>query len=367
MKGRSPRPPWVPGYLPVTHYVTAKEPQVSEYDGHQYVGIDLHRRRSVIVRQTDDGVQLSAVRILNDPVALGLQIEQAGRDPDVVLEATYGWYWAADVLQAAGARVHLAHPLGVKGFAYRRVKNDIRDAEDLADLLRMGRLPEAWIAPPQVRELRELVRYRAKLVALRSGLKAQVHAVLAKAGVLIPASDLFGIDGRARLEQTALAGPYAQRVASLLKLIDELDSEEAVFNRRIAERLRDHAGYRAIQQLPGIGTTLAAVLVAEIGDVHRFASADRLCSWAGLTPRHYESDTVVRRGHVTKHGSKLVRWAVVEAIQRKTTPKITEDRARIEARRGRNIAKIAAARKLLTLVYYGLRDGQIRALARQTA
>ncbi|MEV8563839.1 IS110 family transposase [Streptomyces sp. NPDC051917] len=340
---------------------------MSEYDGHQYVGVDLHRRRSVIVRQTDDGVQLSAVRILNDPVALGLQIEKAGPDPDVVLEATYGWYWAADVLQAAGARVHLAHPLGVKGFAYRRVKNDIRDAADLADLLRMGRLPEAWIAPPQVRELRELVRYRAKLVALWSGLKSQVHAVLAKAGVLIPASDLFGIDGRARLEQTALAGPYAQRVASLLKLIGELDAEEALFNGRITERLRDHTGYRAIQQLPGIGTTLAAVLVAEIGDVHRFASADRLCSWAGLTPRHYESDTVVRRGHVTKQGSKLVRWAVVEAIQRKTTPKITEDRARIEARRGRNIAKIAAARKLLTLVYYGLRDGQIRALARQAA
>lgn len=154
---------------------------MSEYGGHQYVGIDLHRRRSVIVRQTDQGEQLSVVRIVNDPVALGLQIEQAGTRPDVVLEATYGWYWAADVLQAAGAHVHLAHPLGVKGFAYRRVKNDVRDAADLVDLLRMGRLPESWIAPAETRELRELVRYRAKLVALRSGLKAQVHAVLAKA------------------------------------------------------------------------------------------------------------------------------------------------------------------------------------------
>ncbi|MET1081558.1 MAG: transposase, partial [Burkholderiales bacterium] len=74
-------------------------------------------------------------------------------------------YWAVDVLQACGARVHLAHPLGVKGFRYRRVKNDVRDAGDLADLLRMNRLPEAWIAPPATRELRELVRYRAKLVA----------------------------------------------------------------------------------------------------------------------------------------------------------------------------------------------------------
>src|SRR4029078_13086756 len=93
--------------------------------------------------------------------------------------------WGVDVRQACGARVHLAHPLGVKGFRYRRVKNDVRDAADLADLLRMGRLLEAWIAPTQTREVRELVRYRAKLVSIRSGLKAQIHAVLAKAGVLI--------------------------------------------------------------------------------------------------------------------------------------------------------------------------------------
>ena len=87
--------------------------------------------------------------------------------------------------------ISFQNPLGVKGFCYRRVKNDVRDAGDLADLLRMGRLPEAWIAPPQTRELRELVRYRAKLVAIRSGLKAQIHAVLAKAGVLIVAPDLL--------------------------------------------------------------------------------------------------------------------------------------------------------------------------------
>jgi len=179
---------------------------MDEYDGRQFVGIDLHRQRSVFVRQSESGEQLSAVRIVNDPVAWQLQLELAGSEPEVVLEATYGWYWAVDVLQACGARVHLAHPLGVKGFRYRRVKNDVRDAADLADLLRMGRLPEAWIAPPQTRELRELVRYRAKLVAIRSGLKAQVHAVLAKAGVLIAVSDLFGVTGRQRLAEVPLGG-----------------------------------------------------------------------------------------------------------------------------------------------------------------
>jgi len=112
--------------LGVLMSVTTKEAPVEEqYDCRQYVGTDLHRRRSVIVRMTPAGEQLGWVRIDNDPLALGLAIAKAGPDPEVVLEATYGWYWAVDTLVAAGARVHLAHPLGVKAFSYRRVKNDL--------------------------------------------------------------------------------------------------------------------------------------------------------------------------------------------------------------------------------------------------
>src|SRR3954467_12099206 len=127
------------------------------YAGQQYVGIDLHRRRTVIVRTSAEGEVLEAARIAKNPDTLAEVISRAGESPEVVLETTYGWYWAVDTLQAVDARLHLAHSLGVKGFAYRRVRNDLRDAADLADLLRMGRLPEAWIAPPPVRELRELV------------------------------------------------------------------------------------------------------------------------------------------------------------------------------------------------------------------
>jgi len=88
-----------------------------------------------------------------------------------------------------------------------------------------------------------------------------------------------------------------------------------------------------------------------------------LCSWAGLTPKHHESDTTVIRGHVTKQGSRLVRWAAVEAVQRLPYDrKLRADRDRIAGRRGRAIGKVAAARKLLTLVFYGLRDGHIRCL-----
>jgi transposase len=135
----------------------------------------------------------------------------------------------------------------------------------------------------------------------------------------------------------------------------------------ISDLLAGHRGYQVIQQLPGIGPVLAAVIVAEIGEVTRFGSAAQLCSWAGLTPRHRESDTKITRGHVTKQGSRLLRWALTEAVQHVPASSLPGTaRQRILTRRGqqaKNIAKVAAARRLLTLVYYGMRDGQVRCLA----
>jgi len=330
-----------------------------------YVGIDLHRRRSVIVRMTEAGEEIERIRIDSDPVAFALKFGDLEPGTDVVLEATYGWYWAADLLEDHGMNVHLAHPLGINGFKNRRVKDDFRDAADLADLLRMDRLPEGWIAPHDIRELRELVRYRAKLVALRSGAKAQVHAVLAKLGVTVDVTDLFGVTGNELLDDLCLKGAYRLRVDSLRDLIDVYDGEIAFFNKEIRTALKDHPGYRAIQAIPGVGPVIAAILVVEIGDVTRFSRPAKLCSWAGVTPRHRESDAVVHRGHITKQGPKIVRWAIVEAVARLSgDTKQARDYRRIADRRGKSIGRVAAARKLLTLVYYGLRDGHISCLER---
>jgi transposase len=336
---------------------------MSEYAGQQFVGIDLHRRRSVIVRSTAAGEVLESVRIVNDVDRLNSVMARAGVDPEVVLEATYGWYWAVDALQDSGANVHLAHPLGVKAFEYRRVKNDVRDATDLADLLRMGRLPEAWIAPPATRELRELVRHRAKLVSLRSHCKAEVHAVLAKCGIQVLMSDLFGCDGNKFLDRLQLPAPYAARIASLRRLIDNLEFEIDLFTGLARGRLVRDPGYVAVQQIPGIGPVLAAVFVAEIGDVTRFATAPQLACWAGLTPKHHESDTHVHRGRITKQGSRLVRWAAVESIKRVgPRTRVGALRDRVADRRGANIGAVAAARQQVEYVFYALRDGHVRAL-----
>lgn len=329
----------------------------------QYVGIDFHRRRSVIIRKDAAGNQLAKTRIANSADAFAAVIADAGEKPEVIIEATYGWYWAVDLLQQLGANVHLASPSGLN-WGTRRVKNDERDANDLIDLLRVGRLPHAWIAPPATRELRELVRYRFKLVSLRTGLKAQVHAVMAKEGVLPINGELFGVAGNVQLDTMALAEPYTLRIESLRELIKTYDREVAMLERRIHLALRDDVGYKAIQAINGVGPTLAAIFVAEIGDVGRFRSAEALCSWAGLTPKHHESDTTVIRGAITKQGSRLVRWAAIEAVSgRRSNAHLQASFKAIAERRGKYKARTAVARKLLTLVYYGLRDGHIRSVA----
>jgi transposase len=138
----------------------------------------------------------------------------------------------------------------------------------------------------------------------------------------------------------------------------------------IADLLAGHDGYRAIRALPGIGPVLAAVTVAEIGDIRRFSCPAKLCCWAGLTPRRRESDLKVARGHITKQGSPILRWAMAEAIQHQPPGSpVRGVKDRIIARRGkeaRTIAKTAAARHLLTAVFYAMRDGQAKSLTART-
>jgi transposase len=335
----------------------------------QYVGIDLHRRSTTIHRMTEDGEVLGTERILSQPFELAQAMAAAGPEPEVVLESTYGWYWAADVLKELGAHVHLAHALG-NNWGTRRVKNDERDARDLAAMLRIGRLAEGWIAPPEIRELRELVRYRYSLVRHRTSAKAQIHGVMAKNGILPVVGELWGPLGSAQLDGLDLPEAYQVRLDSLRQLLEHYDGEISRLDTQLHGQLKSDPGYRALVKLPGVGKVIAAIFVAEIGDVSRFNTAKQLCSWAGLTPKHRESDEVVHRGAITKQGSPLVRWAAIEAVgnyRAKGNEKLRADYKRIAERRGKYKASVAVARKLLTLVFYALRDGEVRCLSAPAA
>ena len=332
----------------------------------QWVGVDLHLHRSVICRIDGQGRQVDCVRIDNDPTALVAEVVKAGRAAPVAIEATYGWYWAVDALLAAKCEVHLAHPYGMKAMRKRkRVKTDARDAHELANLLRLGSLPEAYIAPPALRELRELVRHRRQLVKACTSVKNGIRGLLAKHGLRLTVSHLEASTGQGLLDLVELPEASALRLASQRRLLMVLSNEIDALDVEIDRRLKNHPGYRNLQHVKGIGPVLAAVFVVEIGDVSRFNTPAQLACWAGLTPRHHESDRTVRRGHISKEGSTLVRWAAIEAIQRSCEPQVQAVKTDLLARRGktaRNIAKVAAAHRMLDVVFYVLRDGHARLL-----
>jgi transposase len=168
------------------------------------------------------------------------------------------------------------------------------------------------------------------------------------------------------LDGLELPAPYAARIASLRRVMNDLDFEITVFAGIIRGRMAHEPGYTAVQKIPGIGPTLGAVLVAEIGDITRFASAPKLTCWAGLTPKHHESDTHVHRGRITKQGSRLVRWAAIESVKNIPARSVAGVlRERVADRRGRNVGAVAAARRQLEFVFYALRDGHVRALEHQ--
>jgi hypothetical protein len=175
---------------------------------------------------------------------------------------------------------------------------------------------------------------------------------MAKEGVLPRYTEMFGPAGNAQLDAMQLAASYTNRVESLRDTIAHYDRDVAMLERCIHQQLRRDRGYQAIQAIPGVGPTIAAIFVAEIGDITRFRNAEPVTSWARLAPRHRESDTKVVRGPITKGGSKLVRWAAIEAVSgRRGGTQLRADYDAIAERRGKFKAWAAVARKLLTLVY----------------
>jgi transposase len=324
-----------------------------------YVGVDLHRKSSHVAVLDAEGELLASRRIASRPDEFLRVFGELEEQPvGVAFEATYGWGWFADLLTDVGIPAHMAHPLATKAISSARVKNDRVDAKTLAHLLRTNLLPEAWAAPPQVRDARKLARTRISLARISSRLKCQTHALLADQAIAPPMTDLFGKAGRAFLEDVRLRPIPQARLEANLRLIDLLSPEVARADRDLLELFRGDSRIPRLVPIPGIGFTTAAVVVAEVWDVDRFPSPRQLCSWAGLTPTERSSAEHTHRGHISKQGSRWLRWAMVESASRPylKDPSLRRFKDGIARRRGAKIAKVALARRLLTLCYYALRD-----------
>ena len=322
-----------------------------------YVGMDVHRKRTQVAVMDDRGEELSNGNYRNDPAEFAPMLMTLEPGTPVVLEAAYGWGWLAELLDEFELEPHLAHAKGCKAIASARLKNDKVDARTLAHLLRADLLPEAWIAPREVRDLRALLRHRARLVRFGTSLKNRIHAILADQGVRIEVPKLWTRPGRCWLADVELPGLQRAIVDDLLALLDATAPPIGRLEREIKLAARPDPRVEALQKLPGVGYLTAMMLVAEIGDVERFATARKLCAWAGLTPQVRNSDRTVRHGHITKQGSTWARWVLIEAAHTaKSRPPFIRTYAQIMQRRGKHIATVAIARKLLARCFHILKE-----------
>jgi transposase len=214
----------------------------------------------------------------------------------VALEATYGWEWLADVLQDTGYALHLAHPLRTKAIASARVKTDAVDARTLAHLLRTDLLPEAYIAPREIRELRDLLRHRVALTRMRSALENRVGAVLAKQGIQRPYSDLFGPGGTRFLAELELPEQPRRRLDSLLALIDDFTREIDHTTQELEQRASEDAYVDVLCQIRGVGRYIAMLVIAEVSDHHALSHRPT----AVRLGRHDPDRSQLRHAHPTR-------------------------------------------------------------------
>ena len=317
-----------------------------------YVGIDVHRKRSQVAVINEGGEVLANRNVPNGTQPVLGVIGGLPPGTPVAFEAAFGWGWLVELLEDYGFAPHLVHPLQCKAIASARLKNDKVDAAILAQLLRADLLPEAWIAPPPVRQLRAMLRHRAQLVRLRTLLRNRIHAVLADHGHDRPAGCWSG-PGRAWLAALELPAVSREVIDDDVALIDALQVPIDRLDWEIHQRARSEPAVKVLTQLPGVGPFTALVLLAEIGDISRFGSARKLASWAGLTPTVRGSDRTVRHGHISKQGSAGLRWILCEAAQTaKRHPDFAASYQAMARRRGKKIATTAIARKLLTRAYH---------------
>jgi transposase len=322
------------------------------------IGLDVHRHYTVYARVDETGRVLARDRVANEE--LPRIIDQAHAPCRVTLEATGNWGYVADLLQPIVDELVLAHPLQVRAIAAAKVKTDKIDATILAQLLRSDLIPRAYLAPPEVRDLRDLLRLRASLVRLRTAVKNKVHAILAKRGLRVPVTDLFGRAGRRWLAEQVLSSVHQYAVQAYLAVIDAMDAEIARVSREIDQQAEQRQQTRWLTSIPGVGHYTALFLLSEIGDIHRFPDGDHLAAYAGLVPIVRASGGRARLGPITKQGSPWLRWLLVETVHRAVRrPGCLKERyERLRRRKGTAVATVAVARFLATCVYTLLSEGR---------
>ena len=281
-----------------------------------HAGLDLSRNRiDVCVLRTQGEIvdEFSSPADLDGLNQLHRRIARHGEPVRAVVESMTGARHVHDTLERLGFDVLIADAQKTKGLAPLACKTDRIDARVLAVLSERCLVPEVWLPDPSVRAERELARFRMHLVKHRSMLKNRIHSTLISFGKPCPVSDLFGVAGRELLQKLDLPSEWRQSLDTSLYLIDELDLQIAEVAKELRSSGANHPYVPLLMTAPGIGWVLAFTIAAEIGDITRFPNATKLQGYTGLCPKVVQSGNSDRRGPLSKHGPKYLRWSLLEA------------------------------------------------------
>jgi transposase len=332
-----------------------------------HAGLDLSRRRLDVCLLSDEGDYLDQLVSSPDVDALrtlARRIDEVHGEPVcAVIESMTGARLIHDTLEQEGWNVEIADAQRVKGLAPLACKTDRTDSLVLATLSQRDLVPAIWLPDPHVREERAQARFRMHLVKHRSALKCRIHSTLINFGRPCPVTDLFGAEGRRLLAKLDVPEPWRSNVNASIELIDHLERQIDQINRRLREGHADHPYVPLLLTVPGIRWVLAFTIAAEIGDIARFASPDKLTGYTGLCPRVVQSGEKDRRGPLSKHGPTYLRWALLEATMHALkhpayAERYQRNKRRLGKQRGAKVAQLDIARRLAHAIWHMLTRNQ---------
>ncbi len=324
-----------------------------------YIGVDLHKKTCFITIMDSSGKVKGQTEISTDTDKVKRFFTKHS-DASVAVESTMNWIPFYENLESLGCSVVLSNPLQTKAIAAARVKNDKVDSKILADLLRTNLLPTAYIQPREIRDLKELVRQRLSYVEWRTRVKNKIHSVLFKNNLKHDFTNLYGKAGLMWLKQLEVRDIYRRELNRYLATLDLLDRQIEELSEVIMATAKVDYDCRLLMTIPGISYFTALVIKSEIGNIERFGSAGKLCSYAGLIPSTYASADKVRHGRITKRGSKWLRKSLIDAVTSgsKHPSRLCFMYRKLKKSKGTGKAKVATARKLCTIIFAMLSDKQ---------
>lgn len=326
----------------------------------KYIGIDYHKQYFIATIMDERGRVISKEKVPTDRNSIKGYFKKEADKTEVkaVMEACYGWEYFYDEVNELVDELIMAHPLKTRIVAEARIKTDSIDSETLAHLLRADLIPQAYAPSAGTRYQKNLLRYRTSLTAMKVRIKNMVHSVLTRNHVedrwFQGLSDKFCKRGLAYMREMTLKGNDTEILHNYLDLLEETEKRIKSAESRIRTVCRQDEICRLLDSIPGIGDILAVTIRYEIDDIGRFISPRKLCSYAGLVPSTYSSGNRVFQGRITKQGNKWLRWAMIEAAQRAPLKDtwLAAFFDRISMKRGRKIARVTVARKLLEIIYW---------------